>query len=393
MSKLTQSVQWQNLLSHWSDIKDLHLRDLFNQDPQRGITYSIQAEEIYLDYSKNRITQDTLNYLFDLARFCQVEQIRDSMFTGEKINTTECRAVLHVALRNKSNQQIMVEGKDVMPDINRVLQKMREFSNIVRSGQWIGYSGKALKNIVNIGIGGSDLGPVMVYEALKAYSDRNLTIRFISNIDATHFYEATQDLNPEETLFIVASKTFTTQETMTNSHTARDWVLGHYLQSSSPSMGEDRGEGEELGELQGIGSSPNRIASSSVDSVTSRNDIVNEEREQDRQQDIVAKHFVALSTNTQKIQEFGIDPANMFEFWDCVGGRYSVWSAIGLSVMIAIGPDNFDQLLDGAHAMDRHFKTAPLDQNAPVILALIGIWYNNFFNFESQALHPIDQKS
>lgn len=336
--QLTDYSEWKVLQNHFATIKDTHLRQLFDEDPKRGETFSLQTKHIYFDYSKNRITEETLKLLLQLATAVDLSTKIAEMFSGEKINTTENRAVLHTALRNRSNTPIFVDGKDVMIEINTVLEHMRSFSNKIRSGAWKGYTGKAIKNIVNLGIGGSDLGPVMVYEALKFYTDKNLTVRFVSNVDATHFAEQTRDLNPEETLFIIASKTFTTEETMTNAHTARQWL---------------------------------------IDKLTD--------------EQAVSNHFVAVSTNTEKVQEFGIDPANMFVFWDWVGGRYSICSAIGLAVMIAIGSDNFDEMLDGFHAMDQHFRTTPLEQNLPVILALIGIWYNNFFDAQTYALLPYDQ--
>ena len=324
---LTDMPQWQALVDHYSQIKDKHLRELFQENPNRGTDMTLTQGDVFLDYSKNRVTDETMKLLFDLARARGVEQLRDAMFAGEHINTTEDRAVLHVALRARE-----------LTEVKAVLEKMRIFSNQIRSGEWKGHTGKPIKNIINIGIGGSDLGPVMAYEALKNYSDRSLKVRFISNVDSTHFYECTQDLDPEETLFIIASKTFTTEETMTNAATAKQWIL----------------------------------------------DAVKEES-------AIAKHFVALSTNTEKVKEFGIDTNNMFEFWDWVGGRYSLTSAIGLSIMVAIGPENFDALLDGFHQMDAHFKTAPLEQNMPVIMALLGIWYNNFFGAQTYALLPYEQ--
>lgn len=338
MSKLTDTPQWQALQANFEEIKNLHLREIFSQDPNRGEELVIEFQDLYLDYSKNRITRKTLNLLVDLAKSCEVEKRRDEMFSGEKINFTENRAVLHIALRNRSGNPILVDGKNIMEDILRVLAQMKNFSEKIRSGEFKGFSGKPIKNIINIGIGGSDLGPVMAYEALKHYSQDNLVIRFISNIDATDFYEKTKDLNPEETLFIIASKTFTTLETMTNAQTAKDWIL------------------KSSGDPQSI-----------------------------------ASHFVALSTNTEKVKEFGINTENMFEFWDWVGGRYSLCSAIGLSVMIAIGYEKFMELLDGFFAMDEHFKNTPLEKNMPVILALLGIWYNNFFNFQTHAILPYEQ--
>ncbi len=340
--QITDYSEWKTLKEHFEKVKDTHLRQLFADDPKRGETFSLQFEDIFFDYSKNRITKETLDLLLKLPIAVKLQEAIEAMFTGQKINTTEDRAVLHIALRNRANSPILVDGKDVMPEVNKVLEQMRNFSNNIRSGEWKGYTGKQIKNIVNIGIGGSDLGPVMVYEALKAYSRDATscvsTLRFISNVDATHFAEQTRDLNPEETLFIIASKTFTTEETMTNAHTAREWLLSTL-----------------------------------------------------KDEQAVSKHFVAVSTNTEKIQEFGIDPANMFIFWDWVGGRYSVDSSIGLSVMIALGPENFDKLLDGFNSMDTHFRKTSFEKNMPVILALLGIWYNNFFDAQTYAILPYDQ--
>ena len=337
-TRLTNRIEWKALKKHHAEMEPLHLRDLFANDAERGYRLSLETCGLYLDYSKNRVTRDTMALLFDLARAGHVPQAAQDMFTGRKINETEGRAVLHVALRNRTNRPILADGKDVMPEVNAVLEKMAGFARTVRAGEWRGHTGKPIRTIVNIGIGGSDLGPVMAYEALKPYSDRHLTVRFISNVDATHFAEVTRDLDPAETLFIVASKTFTTQETMTNAESARAWCLKTLKDPSA-----------------------------------------------------VARHFVAVSTAAKEVQAFGIDTANMFEFWDWVGGRYSLCSAIGLPVMIAIGPENFFALLDGYHAMDRHFAEAPLDRNMPVILALLGVWYNNFFGAETQAILPYDQ--
>ena len=329
---------WKTLESLYSQNKDVTLKELFSADASRATTFWKSACGLTLDFSKNRINSEIFGALIDLARQAGVEAMREKMFSGEKINLTEKRAVLHVALRNRSNTPIFVDGKNIMDDVNAVLNHMAEFSNQIRSGEWKGYTGKRIKNVVNIGIGGSDLGPVMAYEALKPYTDRELTVRFVSNIDGTHFAEAVRDLNAEETLFIVASKTFTTLETMTNAASARKWLLDALKDEAA-----------------------------------------------------VARHFVALSTNKEKVEEFGIDPANMFAFWNWVGGRYSLPSAIGLSLMIAIGPENFFQMLEGYHAMDNHFKTAPLEENLPVILAVLGVWYNNFFNASSHAILPYDQ--
>jgi glucose-6-phosphate isomerase len=335
---LTARSEWKALSNHWKQVESKHLRDLFADDPQRAETFSLTACDLLLDYSKNRITAETLCLLVDLAEVSGLREKIDAMFTGQKINRTEDRAVLHTALRAPRGTPVMVDGEDVMPGIHEVLDRMEAFSNQIRSGAWKGYTGKPIKNIVNIGIGGSDLGPVMAYEALKPYSQRNLTVRFVSNVDGTHIAEAVRDLNAEETLFIVASKTFTTQETMTNAETARTWLLEALKDPAA-----------------------------------------------------VAKHFVALSTNAAEVSKFGIDTANMFGFWDWVGGRYSLCSAIGLPVMMAVGPENFRKMLAGFHAMDCHFRTAPFEENMPVILALLGIWYNNFFDAATHAILPYDQ--
>ncbi len=335
---INYSAQWDLLNQHKTEIDKTDIASLFKQDANRADTFSMNVLDLFMDYSKHRITSKTMDLLFDLAKNSNLEKAIADMFNGEKINKTENRAVLHTALRNRSNRPVMVDGKDVMPDVNKVLKQMHEFSDKVRSGQWTGFTGKPIKNVINIGIGGSDLGPVMVYEALKPYSDRNLNLKFVSNVDATHIAEALIGLNAEETLFIVASKTFTTQETMTNANSAREWLL---------------------------------------------KDLKDEKA--------VAKHFVALSTNAKKVTEFGIDTNNMFGFWDWVGGRYSLCSAIGLPIMLAIGNDNYIKMLDGFHAMDEHFRTAQLKDNMPVILALLGIWYNNFFHAETSAILPYDQ--
>jgi glucose-6-phosphate isomerase len=331
----TQSYKY--LTDHFIDITSKSLKELFETDSQRFEKFSLQFEDILLDYSKNRIDDETLALLQQLARECGVNKAIEAMFTGEKINVTEGRPVLHIALRNRSNTPILVDGKDVMPDVNRVLNQMKDFSEAIISGDWTGYTSKGITDVVNIGIGGSDLGPVMVTEALKAYKN-HLTMHFVSNVDGTHIAETLKTLDPETTLFLIASKTFTTQETMGNAHTARDWFI------------QKGGKDED-----------------------------------------VAKHFAALSTNTEGVQKFGIDTKNMFEFWDWVGGRYSLWSAIGLSISLSIGFDNFVALLEGAHAMDNHFKETPLEQNLPAILALVGIWHNNFFEAETQAILPYDQ--
>ncbi|EPP0167879.1 TPA: glucose-6-phosphate isomerase [Escherichia coli] len=334
----TQTAAWQALQKHFDEMKDVTIADLFAKDGDRFSKFSATfGDQMLVDYSKNRITEETLAKLQDLAKECDLAGAIKSMFSGEKINRTENRAVLHVALRNRSNTPILVDGKDVMPEVNAVLEKMKTFSEAIISGEWKGYTGKAITDVVNIGIGGSDLGPYMVTEALRPYKN-HLNMHFVSNVDGTHIAEVLKKVNPETTLFLVASKTFTTQETMTNAHSARDWFL--------------KAAGDEKH---------------------------------------VAKHFAALSTNAKAVGEFGIDTANMFEFWDWVGGRYSLWSAIGLSIVLSIGFDNFVELLSGAHAMDKHFSTTPAEKNLPVLLALIGIWYNNFFGVETEAILPYDQ--
>ncbi|RJP69205.1 MAG: glucose-6-phosphate isomerase [Ignavibacteriales bacterium] len=338
MSQLTKSEVWNNLAKHHKKIKKLHMRDMFAKDPERFNRFSLQFNDILLDYSKNRITDETLDLLLKLADFANLKSWIDKMFSGEKINFTEERAVLHTALRNRSNKPVYVDGKDVMPEVISVLDHMRKFSDEVRNGEWKGHSGKVITDVVNIGIGGSDLGPVMVTEALKPYGKDGLNIHFVSNIDGTHIAEVLKKINHETTLFIVASKTFTTLETLTNANTAKDWLLHFYNDNAA-----------------------------------------------------IAKHFVALSTNEVEVVKFGIDPGNMFGFWDWVGGRYSLWSAIGLSIAIFIGMDNFEELLTGAFEMDEHFKYTSFERNLPVILALLGIWYNNFFNAESHAILPYDQ--
>ncbi|ENC95564.1 glucose-6-phosphate isomerase [Escherichia coli] len=334
----TQTAAWQALQKHFDEMKDVTIADLFAKDGDRFSKFSATfGDQMLVDYSKNRITEETLAKLQDLAKECDLAGAIKSMFSGEKINRTENRAVLHVALRNRSNTPILVDGKDVMPEVNAVLEKMKTFSEAIISGEWKGYTGKAITDVVNIGIGGSDLGPYMGTEALRPYKN-HLNMHFVSNVDGTHIAEVLKKVNPETTLFLVASKTFTTQETMTNAHSARDWFL--------------KAAGDEKH---------------------------------------VAKHFAALSTNAKAVGEFGIDTANMFEFWDWVGGRYSLWSAIGLSIVLSIGFDNFVELLSGAHAMDKHFSTTPAEKNLPVLLALIGIWYNNFFGAETEAILPYDQ--
>jgi len=336
---LTKLNAWKSLAEHHQSIQSTHLRTLFEEDPQRGERLTAEGGDLFFDYSKNRVTDETLKLLIQLAEESGLRERIDAMFAGEKINLTEDRAVLHTALRAPQGKTITVDGENVVPHVHEVLERMSAFSDRVRSGEWKGHSGKRIVNVVNIGIGGSDLGPVMAYEALKHFSQRDMTFRFVSNVDGTDFAEAVQDLDPAETLFIVASKTFTTLETMTNANTARDWLLAGLDGDSSA----------------------------------------------------VAKHFVAVSTNADKVSDFGIDTANMFGFWDWVGGRYSMDSAIGLSTMLAIGPDNFKSMLDGFHQMDEHFRTAPLEKNIPVLMALLSIWYSNFFGSESIAVLPYEQ--
>jgi glucose-6-phosphate isomerase len=335
---LTQLSAWKSLKSHYEKIRSLHLRQLFKDDPGRGTRLTVEAEGIYLDYAKHRITDETLKLLIELAEESGLRARIDAMFRGDKINITEKRAVLHVALRAPKGEKIFVDGQDVVPEVHEVLDRMSAFSDRVRSGEWKGHTGKPIKNVINIGIGGSDLGPVMAYEALRYYSRRDMTFRFVSNVDGTDFAEATHDLDAEETLFIISSKTFTTLETMTNAHTARAWAL------------------KKLGDEKSI-----------------------------------AKHFVAVSTNAEEVTKFGIDTANMFGFWDWVGGRYSMDSAIGLSTMLAIGPENFRKLLAGFHAIDEHFRTAPFAQNLPVLMGLLSVWYNDFFDAQTVAVLPYDQ--
>jgi glucose-6-phosphate isomerase len=336
---LTQRKGWKALATHYRTARKWHLRALFGKDPKRGEGMTAEAAGLFLDYSKNRITGRTRKLLVQLAEESGLRDRIDAMFRGDKINVTENRAVLHVALRAPRDASIIVDGRNVVPEVHAVLDKMAEFADRVRSGAWTGHTGKRIRNVVNIGIGGSDLGPVMAYEALKHYSERGMTFRFVSNVDGIDFVEATRDLDPAETLFIVSSKTFTTLETMTNAQSARDWLL------------------------KGLGGDKSAVA----------------------------KHFVAVSTNAQKVSEFGIDTANMFAFWDWVGGRYSMCSAIGLSTMLAIGPDNFRAMLGGFHQMDEHFRTAPFEQNLPVLMALLGIWYNDFFGAQTVAVLPYEQ--
>lgn len=360
---LSKLSTFPKLQSHFDSVKDKTLREFFGEDLERSEKFSAQFENIFLDYSKNRINPETLDLLLQLAEEAGLRQKIDAMFSGEKINKSENRPVLHIALRNVEGGDVNVDGVNVMEEISQVLERMGQFSEKVRSGQWSGYSGKPIKNIINIGIGGSDLGPVMAYEALKKYSDRNLTVRFISNIDGTHFYESTVDLKPEETLFIIASKTFTTQETITNAQTSRDWVLNAAF---PPEPGIKVGGERNMWVPERVGDS-------------------------EKKNNVVAKHFVALSTNLEEVEKFGIKKENMFPFWDFVGGRYSLTSAIGLSVMIAIGSENFDEMLKGFHSVDMHFKNTEFKNNLPVIMGLLSIWNNNFFNFSTQAVLPYDQ--
>jgi glucose-6-phosphate isomerase len=337
--RIDQTPEWQALQRHYQAVKDVHLRELFAADPGRGETMCCEAGDLYLDYAKQRVTGETLSLLVALAERAGLRERIDAMFAGQRINLTEDRAVLHVALRAPEGSSIRVDGHDVVPDVHEVLGRMRRFADEVRSGRWLGHTGRPIGNVVNIGIGGSDLGPAMAYEALLPYTDRSRTFRFVSNVDGADIAEATRDLDPAETLFVVSSKTFTTIETLTNARTARAWLLD--------GLGGDEAA--------------------------------------------VSRHFVAVSTNAEKVAEFGIDPANMFGFWDWVGGRYSYPSAIGLTLMVAIGPDRFDELLAGFHRMDEHFRTAPLEANLPVLLGLLGIWYLDFFGAETHAVLPYNQ--
>jgi len=339
ITSLTERPAWKALGTHYQQVRDVHLKKLFSEDPQRGERLTAEAAGLFLDYSKNRITDETLKLLLQLADESGLRARIDAMFLGEKINVTEKRAVLHVALRAPMGASIITDGHNVVPQVHAVLDKMTSFSERVRSGAWLGYTGKRIRNVINIGIGGSDLGPVMAYEALKHYSERAMTFRFVSNIDATDFTEAVRDLDPSETLFIISSKTFTTLETMTNARSARQWLLN------------------------GLGGDVKAVA----------------------------KHFVAVSTNAEKVSAFGIDIANMFAFWDWVGGRYSMDSAIGLSTMIAVGEDKFREMLDGFHQMDEHFRTAPFEKNLPVLMGLLAVWYNNFFGASTIAVLPYEQ--
>jgi len=336
--KRTETPEWQALQRHYETMKDRRLRDLFAEDPDRGTTYVAEFDGLYLDYSKHRLTSETIGLLVALAERAGLRRRIDAMFAGEKINVTEDRAVLHVALRAPKGERIEVDGHNVVPDVHRVLDQMASLADRVRSGDWKGHTGKRIRNVVNIGIGGSDLGPAMAYEAMRDYSDRDLTVRFVSNVDGTDIWEALRDLDPAETLFVVCSKTFTTLETLTNAHTARSWLLDALKDDAA-----------------------------------------------------VMRHFVAVSTNAEKVTEFGIDADNMFEFWDWVGGRYSYDSAIGLSLMIAMGPDRFHEMLAGFHAVDEHFRTTPFERNLPVLLGLIGVWYDDFFGAQSHAVLPYSQ--
>jgi len=339
MGSITESPEWRALAAHFDEVREVHLRDLFAADPQRGDRLSVEAADVYLDYSKNRVTDETIRLLLDLARRAGLRDRIDAMFRGEKINVTEDRAVLHTALRAPEGAAIEVDGQNVVPAVHTVLRKMDDFSDRVRSGRWTGHTGQRVRNVVNIGIGGSDLGPHMAYDALVDFSQRDMTFRFVSNVDGTDFWEATHDLDPAETLFVISSKTFTTLETLTNARSAREWLLAAFGGDESA----------------------------------------------------VAKHFVAVSTNAPEVAKFGIDTANMFEFWDWVGGRYSYDSAIGLSLMIAIGSEQFTEMLAGSRSVDEHFRTAPFEANLPVLLGLIGIWYDDFFEAETQAILPYSQ--
>ena len=338
MAGLTDLSAWKELQKHYKDISHLHMRTLFKEDPGRFDRFHLKLDDILFDYSKNRITGETVRLLLELARQCSLQDNIDAMFNGEKINTTENRAVLHAALRNSSGRAVLVDGMDVMPDVKKVLDKMAHFSEAVRTGQWTGCTEKPVTDVVNIGIGGSDLGPKMVTKALTPYIKQGLRFHFVSNVDGTDIAETLKGLNPETTLFLIASKTFTTMETMTNAHSARKWFM----------------------------------------------DIVCDES-------MIARHFVAMSTNVAGVSSFGIDPGNMFEFWDWIGGRYSLWSAIGLSIVIAVGMDNFKEMLGGAYMVDEHFRTAPFERNIPVIMGLVGVWYNNFFGAQTHAVLPYDQ--
>jgi glucose-6-phosphate isomerase len=338
LTPLTERNAWQALKRHHAEIAGQHLREMFAADPGRGERLTVQAAGLYLDYSKNRVTDETMRLLLELAVESRVAEHRDAMFRGEHINVSEDRAVLHVALRMPRDESLVVDGADVVAQVHEVLDRMADFANRVRSGEWKGYTGKPIKNVINVGIGGSDLGPVMAYEALRHYSKRDMTFRFVSNVDSTDFVEATRDLNADETLFIISSKTFGTLETLTNATSARDWVVG------------------ELGS-----------------------------------EDAVAKHFVAVSTNAERVAKFGIDTANMFGFWDWVGGRYSMDSAIGLSTMVAIGPEGFGEMLAGFHEMDEHFRTTPLERNLPVLMGLLAVWYRDFFGLQTYGVMPYEQ--
>src|SRR6202790_3864830 len=339
LEPLTKRKSWKALQAHYENVRGVHLRKLFADDPKRGERMTAEAAGLFLDYSKNRVTDETIRLLIELAEESGLQSRIEAMFQGEKINTTEKRAVLHVALRSPKGASIVVDGENVVPQVHTVLDRMAEFSKVVRSGEWKGHTGKRIRNVINIGIGGSDLGPVMAYEALKHYSDRAMTFRFVSNVDGTDFVEATRDLVPAETLLVISSKTFTTLETMTNAQSARAWSL------------------------RGLGGDAKAVA----------------------------RHFVAVSTNAEKVADFGIDTANMFGFWDWVGGRYSMDSAIGLSTMLAIGPDHFQAMLEGFHAIDEHFRTAPFERNLPVLMGLLGVWYNDFFGAQTVAVLPYDQ--
>ncbi len=342
---ITDTDEWTALASHHAEISEVHLRELFADDPGRGATMNLEVGDVYLDYSKHRLTPETVSLLAAVARRAGVEELRDAMFRGEKINVTERRAVLHVALRAPADEVITVDGVNVVPQVHAVLAKMRRFSDKVRSGEWTGHTGRRIRTVINVGIGGSDLGPHMAYDALVDFSDRDIECRFVSNVDGNEFWELTHDLDPTETLFVISSKTFTTLETMTNAHSARQWILDGLAKAAGTTSDEvDEGA--------------------------------------------IARHFVAVSTNAQAVAEFGIDTENMFEFWDWVGGRYSYDAAIGLSLMVAIGPDRFDEMLRGFHLIDEHFRTAPIEQNMPMLMGLMGVWYNDLFGAQTLAVLP-----
>ncbi len=384
----TQRPAWKALQAHRSLFDQKSLKELFTEDRERGEKLTAEAAGIFLDYSKNRITEETISLLCQLAQESCLRDRIDAMFHGDKINVSENRAVLHVALRAPKDQKIVVDGKDVVPEVHAVLERMSAFSNKVRSGEWKGYTGKRIKNVVNIGIGGSDLGPVMAYEALRHYSERSMTFRFVSNVDSTDFVEATHDLDPSETLFIVSSKTFGTLETLTNAHSARDWLLAGLARDGRPLAELAAGDavpGASGAQRLSVREVLDGASTGATPQCTSGVELC------ERSKKAIAKHFVAVSTNAEKVSAFGIDTENMFGFWDWVGGRYSMDSAIGLSTMIAIGPDHFQEMLAGFHEMDEHFRTAPFEKNLPVLMGLLAVWYNDFFDAQTVAVLPYDQ--